>query len=39
MWLNGKPIHEVKTEGILRPNYLGDGRSYVNTKLKEGSKI
>ncbi|TET07973.1 ADP-ribosylglycohydrolase family protein, partial [Candidatus Aerophobetes bacterium] len=36
MWLNGKPIHEVKTEGILRPNYLGDGRSYVNTKLKKG---
>ncbi len=36
MWFNGKLIHEVKTEGISRPNYAGDGRSYVDTKLGEG---
>jgi len=36
MWLNGRVIHEVKTEGALRPNYSGDGRSYTNTKLREG---
>jgi len=29
-------IHEVPTEGILRPNYTGDRRSYVDAKLKEG---
>ena len=36
IWLNGNTIHEVQAEGILRPNYAGDGRSYVDTKLKEG---
>jgi ADP-ribosylglycohydrolase len=36
IWLNGDKIYEVKTEGILRPNYGGDGRSYVDTVLKEG---
>ena len=36
MWLNGRVIHKVQTEGILRPNYAGDGRSYVDAKLKKG---
>jgi len=36
MWLNGNMIHDVQTEGILRPSYWGDGRSYVNTGLREG---
>jgi len=36
MWLNGEKIHEVKTEGILRPNYGGDGRSYVVSNFREG---
>jgi len=36
IWLNGVKIYEVKTEGMLRPNYGGDGRSYVDTVLKEG---
>ncbi|MCX7794961.1 MAG: ADP-ribosylglycohydrolase family protein [bacterium] len=36
MWLNGEKIHEVKTEGILRPNYGGDGRSYIVSNFKEG---
>ena len=36
MWLNGRIIHKVQAEGILRPNYAGDGRSYVDTKLKKG---
>lgn len=36
MWLNGEKIHEVKTEGILRPNYGGDGRSYVISNFREG---
>jgi hypothetical protein len=36
MWLNGKLIHEVQAEGILRPNYGGDGRSHVETKFREG---
>jgi len=36
MYLNGEMIHEVQTEGILRPNYAGDGRSYVDAKLKGG---
>jgi len=36
MWLNGNMIHKVESEGILRPNYGGDGRSYVDTKLREG---
>ena len=36
MWLNGNMIHDVQTEGILRPNYSGDGRSYVDTGLREG---
>jgi hypothetical protein len=36
LWLNGEKIHEAVTEGILRPNYGGDGRSYVVSDLKEG---
>ena len=36
IWLNGNTIHKVQAEGILRPNYAGDGRSYVDAKLKEG---
>ncbi len=36
MYLNGKIIHEVNTEGILRPSNGGDRRSYVDTKLKKG---
>ena len=36
IWLNGNMIHKVQAEGVLRPNYAGDGRSYVDTKLKEG---
>jgi len=36
MWLNGNMIHKVQSQGILRPNYGGDGRSYVDTELREG---
>ena len=36
MWLNGRIIHKVQTEGVLRPNYAGDGRSYVDTNFKKG---
>jgi len=31
MWLNGRMIRQVETEGILRPNYLGDG-SFEDTR-------
>ncbi|HQE25221.1 MAG TPA: ADP-ribosylglycohydrolase family protein [Candidatus Atribacteria bacterium] len=36
LWLNGEKIHEVESEGILRPNYGGDGRSYVVSDFREG---
>lgn len=36
LWLNGKPLHEVRETNLLRPNYNGDGMSYVNTSLDKG---
>ena len=36
IWLNGNVVHEVKTEGMSRPNYAGDGRNCADAKLKEG---
>jgi len=36
MWLNGRIIHKVQTEGISRPNYAGDERSYLYTNFKKG---
>jgi len=36
MYLNGKLIHQVMGEGSLRPNYAGDGRSYVDARLRKG---
>lgn len=36
LWLNGQPIHEVRQGNLLRPNYGGDGASYVDTALAEG---
>lgn len=36
LWLNGNLICEARGEGILRPNYGGDGRSYADATLREG---
>jgi len=39
LWLNGRPIHEARDYGVLRPNYGhagGDGVSYVDGTLLQG---
>jgi hypothetical protein len=35
-WLNGKPVHEARQRGPLRPNYDGDGASYAAAELRQG---
>jgi len=36
LWLNGEAAHEVRTPTLLRPNYDGDGVSYVDVALRQG---
>jgi len=36
IWVNGQMIHEARGEGVLRPNYYGDGRSYSTVSLQKG---
>lgn len=36
IWLNGEMVHAVPQGSLLRPNYGGDGESYVDTHLREG---
>jgi hypothetical protein len=36
LWLNGKALHEVRESSLLRPNYNGEGASYINTVLDQG---
>jgi len=36
LWLNGRQILEARQSTLLRPNYNGDGVSYVDTELEEG---
>jgi ADP-ribosylglycohydrolase len=36
LWLNGRLVHEVRRPSLLRPNYSGDGASYVDSALERG---
>lgn len=36
LWLNNQPILQTLQRSHLRPNYGGDGLSYINTELKAG---
>src|SRR5439155_8847928 len=34
LWLNGRLVHEVRQNSLLRPNYDGDHVSYVDSALE-----
>src|SRR5579862_6942667 len=36
IWLNGRPLHESRQRGPLRPNYDGDKTSYADATLTQG---
>ncbi|AEE96392.1 ADP-ribosylation/Crystallin J1 [Mahella australiensis 50-1 BON] len=36
LWANGIKVHEVEQKRIPRPNYSGDGASYVDVSIKQG---
>lgn len=36
LWFNGEPLLESKEKYILRPNYDGDGRNYIDALMRHG---